>query len=115
MQQVVVLIMDIKEAWLSSQIEDIKDELGAVFEARGETAEDKADKVDEIKLLELLAKKVIRIGLPAVPTLWEPIAAVPKVDLKVINLLEELIFAARRTGKPISRVNADVKSNDFSD
>jgi hypothetical protein len=68
-QQVVVLIKDIKEAWPSSQIEDIEDESGAVFEARGETAEDKVDEVDETKLPELLAKEVIRIGLPTVPTL----------------------------------------------
>ena len=50
--------------------EDIKEEeLGAVFKARGETAKDKVDKVDETKLLELLVKEVIRIGLPTVPTL----------------------------------------------
>jgi len=40
-------------------------------------------------------------------------AAVPKLDLKVINLPNKLIFAARRAGEPISRVNADIKSNDF--
>jgi hypothetical protein len=50
-------------------MEDIKDELGAVFKAYGKTAKDKADKVDETKLPELLAKEVIRIGLPAVPTI----------------------------------------------
>ena len=50
-------------------IEDIKDELGAVFKARGETAEDKADKVDKTELLELSAEEVTKIGLPAVPTL----------------------------------------------
>ena len=50
--------------------EDIKEEeLGAVFEAYSKTAEDKVDKVDETELLELLVKEVIRIGLPAVPTL----------------------------------------------
>ena len=59
----------IKEAWLSSQIEDIEDESGAVFEARGETAEDEADEVDKTELPELLAEEVIRMGLPAVPTL----------------------------------------------
>ena len=89
-----MLIKDIEEAWPSSQIKDIEDELGAVFKARGKTAEDKADKVDKTKLLKLLAKEVIRMGLSAIPTLWEPIAAVPEVDFKVINLLEELIFAA---------------------
>ena len=50
-------------------IEDIKDKLGAVFKAYSETAKDKADKVDKTKLLELLVKEVIRIGLPTVPTL----------------------------------------------
>ena len=51
-------------------IKDIKeDELGAVFKAYGKTAKDKADKVDKTKLPELLAKEVIIIGLPAVPTL----------------------------------------------
>jgi hypothetical protein len=57
-QQVAVLIEDIGE-----------DELEAVFEARGETAEDKVDKVDETKLPELLAGEVIRMGLSTVPTL----------------------------------------------
>ena len=47
----------------------IEDELEAVFKACGETAKNKADKVDETKLPELLAKEVIKIGLPAVPTL----------------------------------------------
>jgi len=75
-------------------MEDIKDKLGAVFEARGETAEDEADKVDKTKLPELLAEEVIKIGLSAIPTLWEPIATIPKLDLKVINLLDKLIFAA---------------------
>ena len=63
------LIGDIEEAWPSSRIEDIEDELWAVFKARGETAEDEADEVDETKLPELLAEEVIRMGLPAVPTL----------------------------------------------
>ena len=64
-----MLTEDIKEALLSSQIEDIKDELGAVFEARSEVAKDKADEVDETKLPELLAEEIIRMGLPTVPTL----------------------------------------------
>ena len=50
-------------------IKDIEDELGAVFEAYGETAKDKVDEVDKTKLPELLAEEVIRIGLSAVPTL----------------------------------------------
>jgi hypothetical protein len=50
--------------------DDIKeDKLGAVFKARGKTIKDKADKVDKTKLPELLVKEVIRMGLPAVPTL----------------------------------------------
>ena len=114
-QQAVVLIGDVKEAWPSSQIEDIEDESGAVFEARGETAEDEADKVDDTELPELSAEELIRIGLPAVPTSWEPMAAVPELDLEVINLPDELIFAARRAGEPIGGVNADVKSDEFPD
>ena len=93
-QEVAVLIGGIKEAWLSSQIEDIEDELGAVFKACGETAEDKADKVDKTKLPKLLAKEVTRMGLSAISILWEPMAAIPKLDFKVINFLNELIFAA---------------------
>ena len=108
-----VSIQQAVEAQLSSQTEDIEDELGAVFKARGETAEDKVDEVDETKLPELSAEEVIRIGLPAIPTLQEPIAAIPKLDLKVINLPNKLIFAAQRTIKPISRVNTDIKSNNF--
>jgi hypothetical protein len=42
-------------------------------------------------------------------------AAIPKLDLKVINLPVKLIFAARYTSKPISGVNADVKSNNLLD
>ena len=95
--------------------DDIKeDELGAIFKAYSETVKDKVDKVDKTKLLELLVKEVIRIGLPAVPTLWKPITAIPKLGLKVINLLDKLIFVARRTSKPISGLNADVKPNNLS-
>ena len=50
-------------------IKDIKDKLGAVFKARGKTTKDNVDKVDKTKLLKLLAKEVIRIGLPTIPTL----------------------------------------------
>jgi len=78
-------------------VEDIEDKVGAIFKARGETAEDKADKVDKVdkaKLPELLAEEVTRMGLPTIPTTWEPMAAVPKLDLKVVNLPKELIFAA---------------------
>jgi len=95
--------------------DDVKeDELGAIFKARGETAKDKADKVDKTKLPELLVKEVIKIGLPAVPTLWEPITAIPKLGLEVINLPDKLIFAARRASKPIGGLNTDVKPNNLS-
>ena len=114
MQQAVVLIKDIKEAWLSSQREDIKDKLGAVFKARGKTAKDKADKVDKTKLPELLAEEVTKIGLSAISTLLKPVAAIPKLDLKVINLLDKLLFTAWRTSKPISSIKADIKSNNLS-
>ena len=106
-----ILTKDIKKAQLSSQVEDIKDELGAVFKARGKAAKDKVDKVDRTELLELLAEAIIRIGLPAVPTLQEPITAIPKLDLKVINLLDKLIFATWRTGEPISGIYTDIKSS----
>ena len=49
-------------------MEDIEDEVGAIFEARGKAAEDKVDEVDEAKLPELSAEEVVRIGLPTVPT-----------------------------------------------
>jgi hypothetical protein len=54
--------------------------------------------VDKTELLELLAKEVVRLDLPTVPTIWEPMAAVSKLDLKVINLLKELIFIRARRG-----------------
>jgi len=94
-------------------IKDIKDELGAIFEARGKTAKDKADEVDETKLPKLLAEEVTKIGLPTIPTLWEPMAAVPKLDFKVVNLPNKLIFTARRAGEPISGFNAGNKSNNL--
>ena len=50
-------------------MQDIKDKVGAIFEAYSKTAEDKVDKVDKTKLLELLAKEVVRIDLPTVPTI----------------------------------------------
>ena len=50
-------------------MEDIKDKVGAIFKAYSKAAKDKVDKVDKAKLLELLAKEVIRIGLPTVPTI----------------------------------------------
>ena len=45
---------------------DIKDKLGVVFKAYSKTAENKADKIDKTKLLELLAKEIIKIGLFAI-------------------------------------------------
>ena len=89
--------------------------MGAIFEACGETAEDKADKVDKTELPELLAEEVIRMGLPAVPTLWEPMAVVLELDLKVINLPDKLIFAVWRVNELVSSVDVDIKSNDLPD
>ena len=54
------------------------------------------------------------MGLPTVPTIWEPMAAVPKLDLKVVNLPKELIFAAWRAGKPIGGFGAGVESINLS-
>ena len=114
-QPVVALSEDIQEeARPSTQVEDIEDEVGAIFEARGEAAEDKVDEVDEAKLPELSAEEVARMGLPTVPTTWEPMAAVPELDLKVVSLPKELIFAAQRASEPISNINAGVKSIDLS-
>ena len=67
------------------------------------------DKVDKTKLLELLAEEVVRMDLPTIPIIWEPMAAVPELDLTVVNLPEELIFAARRAGEPICGFSAGVK------
>ena len=49
-------------------MEDIKDKVGAIFKACGKTTKNKVDEVDKAKLLELLAKEVIRIGLPTIST-----------------------------------------------
>ena len=96
-------------------MEDIKEEeLGAIFKARGKTTKGKVDKVDKTKLPELLVEEVIKMGLSAVPALQKPIATIPKLDFKVINLLDKLIFATQRISKPIRRVNTDIKSNNFS-
>jgi hypothetical protein len=50
-------------------MEDIKDKVKAIFKARDKTTKEKVDKVDKTKLLELLAKEVIRMGLPTIPTI----------------------------------------------
>ena len=64
----VALSKDIQEeAQPSGQVEDIKDKVKTIFEARSKTAKDKADKVNKTKLPKLLAKEVAKIGLPAVP------------------------------------------------
>ena len=54
------------------------------------------------------------MGPPTVPILWEPIATVPKLDFKVINFLNKLIFAAQCASESINSVNIDIKSNDLS-
>ena len=41
-------------------------------------------------------------------------AAVPKLDLEVVNLPKELIFAAWRTGKPISGFSVGVEPVNLS-
>ena len=53
MQQAMVLTKDIKEAWPSSQMEDIEDKLRAVFKAHGEAIKDEADKVNKTELLTI--------------------------------------------------------------
>ena len=53
------------------------------------------------------------MGLLTVPTLQEPMAAIPKLDFKVVNLLNKLIFAAQCTSEPISSFNAGDKSNNL--
>jgi len=40
-------------------------------------------------------------------------AAVPKLDLKVINLLEKLLFTIWRASKPINGFSTGVKSNNL--
>ena len=50
-------------------MEDIKDEVGAIFKALSKTTKDKVDEVDKTELLELLAKEVARMDLPTVPTI----------------------------------------------
>jgi len=50
-------------------VENIKDEEGAIFKARSKTAKDKANKVDKVKLPELLAEEAIRIGLSTIPSI----------------------------------------------
>ena len=110
------------EARLSSQIEDIKEEeLGAIFKAYSKTTKDKVDKVDKTKLLELLAKEVIRIGLSIIPTIQEPIAAIPKLDFKVINLpniighpYNTLHTSTYYYGDLVNRGTSTVYSNDAS-
>jgi len=89
-----MLIKDIKDTWLSSQIEDIKDKLGAVFKACSKTTKDKADKVDKTKLLELSAKEVTRIGL-FVTDLINQVSQLLRAEL------EELVDMARTTIEPI--------------
>jgi len=41
--------------------------------------------------------------------------AIPKLDLKVINFPDELIFAARHASEPINGLNADIKPNNLFD
>ena len=50
------------------------------------------------------------MDLPTIPTIWEPMAAVPELDFKVVNLPKELIFAAWHTSKPICGFSIGVKS-----
>ena len=108
-----VATQQVVEAQPSSQTEDIKDELGVIFEAHGKTIKDEANKVDKIKLLELSAEEVIKMGFFTILTSQKPIAAIPKLDLKIVNFLNELIFAAQRASKSINSVNTDIKFNNL--
>ena len=40
-------------------------------------------------------------------------ATIPKLKIKIINLLNKLIFTTQHTSKPISRVITDIKFNNF--
>ena len=107
-----------KEVQPTGQKKGIKeDELKAIFKAHGKTTKDKVDKVNKVnetKLPKLSAEEVLRIGFPAIPTIQEPMATVPKLDLKVINLLKELIFAAQYTSKPIYGFSTGAQFNNSS-
>ena len=107
---VTVLSKNIK-AQPNSQIENIKDKLKAIFKAHSKTAKNKANKVNKTKLPELSAKEVVKMGLPAISTIQEPITTIPKLDFKVINLLNKLIFATQYTNKSINGISIRVKSN----
>ena len=66
----VTLNKDIQEETQpSSQVENIEDEVKAIFKARSKTTENKADKVDKTELLKLSAKEVARIDLFTIPTI----------------------------------------------
>jgi hypothetical protein len=41
-------------------------------------------------------------------------AAIPKLNLKVINLPKELIFTTQRASEPVSGFNTGIKSIDLS-
>ena len=114
-QQVAALSKDIQEeARLSTQVEDIEDKVKAIFKALSKTAEDKTDKVNKTKLPELSAEEVARMDLPTIPTTWEPMAAVPELDFKVVNLPKELIFAVQHTSEFIYSFSTGVKYINFS-
>ena len=49
-QQIAALSKDIQEARPSTQVEDIKHKVGAIFKAYSKTTKDKVDKVDKTKL-----------------------------------------------------------------
>ena len=53
------------------------------------------------------------MDLPAIPILQEPMATISKLDFKVINFLNKLIFTTQYTSKPISGINVDIKSNNL--
>ena len=56
-------------------------------------------------LPQLSVDKVEQLGLPSVPTNWQPLPHVPIEPLHVINLPYELYIAAQRASKNINLIS----------
>lgn len=100
--QVVEVIDEDEDAEEAEEVEEAG--FRAIIEPRSERADegDEEDQVDDTALPELSVNEVQKLGLPSVPTTWQPMDYVPEEPMRIVNLPHEFYIAAQRAGEEIS-------------
>ena len=73
--------------------------------ASGEGDSGNEDQIDDTTLPQLSVDEVEQLGLPSVPTSWQPLPHIPVEPLHIVNLPYEFYIAAQRAGENVNLVS----------